>query len=157
MGVIDLLKNKGIDIIHPLLDFGANLIDSTETAIKKSDFVFCIVNQYTDKNQMFELGLARGLQKPIFMVAEDDNLLPFSISSFIYVKAKLDDINAISYNLEHFLLNTKRKKTFVGSRKTKISVSKNMPDTNTILSKIYEPNISEREILSMLENLLLNY
>lgn len=157
LGVVDLLRDKGINIIHPLLDFGVNLIDSLENAIKESDFVFCIVNQNTDKNQLFELGLARGLQKPIFLVAEDDNLLPFSINNFIYVKARIDDINAISYNLEYFLQNTKRKKTVVESKKTKVNVCENIPDINLILSKIYEPNISEYDMLSMIENLLLNY
>ncbi len=118
-GILEVMRNKCINIIHPILDFDLDIMDSIENSIKKSDFICCLLNKSTNKDQIYELGFARGLNKPIFMIVEDDMMIPFSIKNFVYVKTNAENIEAISYNLEQFLNNTNKRKYVGDSKKLK--------------------------------------
>lgn len=157
--IIELLNEKSIAFTHTLLDIDINPMDSIENAIKESDFVIFMFNQTTNTNQFYELGLAKGLQKPIFIIVEDNSLLPFCAERFMYVKANTDNIEAISYNLDLFLNNATKKRNIRKYQGNKIKTNKNdiLPDLNTLVSNIYKENLSEKYIIETIEKILSCY
>lgn len=153
-GILEVMRNKCINIIHPILDFDLDIMDSIENSIKKSDFICCLLNKSTNKDQIYELGFAKGLNKPIFMIVEDDMMIPFSIKNFVYVKTNAENIEAISYNLEQFLNNTNRRKYVGDSKKLKRNKKKNISNEEFLIEQLYEANITEEKIANIIINLL---
>jgi len=107
--LMDLLRNKGIDSFDafsaPHMD---RVLPSVEKEIRNSDFLIAVVNLGAPKpNVFYEIGFARAVKKPIFLIVEGVSMIPTLFKDLVYVKAKVDDVSAINYVLSQFLAQQK--------------------------------------------------
>ena len=119
-----LLKNKGIEVMDaaslPFSKMGYSKIIKNE--IRKSDFVFVILDSKTNPNLYFEIGLAVGLKKPIFMIVDNRVDIPFDLREIVYVKTTLDDIEKIEFALDQFLYQVPKKRRYPHKEKKKLEI-----------------------------------
>lgn len=72
--------------------------------IQRCDFVIAILNgTQNDQRILYEIGLAEGLCKPIFVIATSKRVGRFARSLFILVNAKLSERAPLSFHLDAFL------------------------------------------------------
>ena len=106
-----------------------------------------------NSNIFYEVGLARGLGKPVFLIIQDEGTLPIYLKDMVYVKASVKDLEPIAFNLDQFLLQYgKQKKT----RVTRLKRPKAMPNIEYLkkdLGKLTKQG-TEIEFLSLVTNLL---
>ena len=57
------------------------------------------------ENVLFELGIAVGCERPLFVVAELAGLIPFSLASYPYVLCAVDNTDVLRFHLNVFLKN----------------------------------------------------
>lgn len=75
-----------------------------ERAIREADFVCAVVVQGAQSgNVLFELGLARGIGRPLFVIVDDLAALPVELREVSVVRAKLSELEAIEFHLDAFL------------------------------------------------------
>jgi hypothetical protein len=84
-----------------------NIYFAVEDEIDKCDFMCAIISKKSSPNVFFEIGIARGARKPIFLIVENNEDLPTYLKDIIYVRASANDLNIIKYSLEIFLSNYK--------------------------------------------------
>ena len=61
----------------------------------------------SSQNVLFELGIAVGCVRPIFVIAELADLIPFSLSSYPHVLGAMRDHDVVRFHLGIFLKNIK--------------------------------------------------
>ncbi|MGF7119331.1 hypothetical protein J2749_002350 [Methanobacterium oryzae] len=74
-----------------------------EKEIRSSDFICAIISSDRSPAVFFEIGLAKGIGKPIFLIIEDNWDIPLDLKNFVYVKAFSKDKEAITFSLDQFL------------------------------------------------------
>lgn len=81
--VLDELNIERIDAfsVEPREKIETSII----SAILDSDFVIAILNG-TSANVLFEIGLAVGSNKSVFLLVEGNMVLPFDLKGMIYIK-----------------------------------------------------------------------
>jgi hypothetical protein len=106
--IMSLLKSKGISV-SDFYSLGVTS-DSTsvESEISKADFVIAILSYGSSQNVFYEIGLAKGLKKPIFLIVADESYVPYFLKENVYVKTDLIDSEILSYRLNQFLLEQKK-------------------------------------------------
>jgi hypothetical protein len=98
------LVNHGIEVRDAFsLPPGASIVRVIESAIREVDFVCAVVTSDISSNVIFEIGLAYGIRKPLFLLVDKESKIPSYLKEVFYVKASPDDIDAIDFNLEQFL------------------------------------------------------
>ncbi len=100
------LENRGIEVSDAysfsLRDY--RVIGRNEFRIKRSNFLIAVVSlKKPNPNVFYELGIARAMCKPIFLIIRDEGTLPMSISEMTYVRASPANIETIFYGLDKFL------------------------------------------------------
>jgi hypothetical protein len=100
------LENRGIEVSDAysfsLRDY--KLPERNEFRIKRSNFLIAVVSlKKPNPNVFYELGIARAMCKPIFLIIRDEGTLPTSISEMTYIKAPPDNLETIFYGLDKFL------------------------------------------------------
>ena len=106
--IINLFKKKGISAS----DFYSLGVSSTSTSVEseiiRANFVVAILSSlYSNQNVLYELGLARGLKKPILIIAIDDCPIPYFLKGNVYLRANLMDSDILSFKIDQFLLKQK--------------------------------------------------
>jgi len=83
---------------------GSSILDTIEAAIGRSDFV-CVVLPADTENRsvLFEMGLARGLKRPMLVFAEQGALTPSYLQGVAYARVAITDHNAVAFHLDAFL------------------------------------------------------
>ncbi len=82
----------------------SSLIVQNEMKIKKSTFFVAIISLVEpNPNVFYELGIARAMCKPTFLIIRDKGNLPTSIAEMNYVRASSANLETIFYSLDRFL------------------------------------------------------
>jgi hypothetical protein len=103
--LIDLLKRHGIQTngILSFSDSDISLSNTIEEGIRKVDFVCAFIPPKASPTIFYEVGIARGAKKPIFMIIEEKSLPDMYLHDMVYVRASIKDQNAIEFALDQFL------------------------------------------------------
>ena len=104
------------------IEYGTNLFDDIEKRMKDSDFIVAVISDESPY-VLFELGLAFGLGKPVFIILTGDKKLIPSDIPFTYVKYKPDDLDSFKFSFETFIESILSKKK-IGRKKQKINDKK---------------------------------
>jgi len=103
--------NVRVSSLEDLSPAGLNFVSVIEKQIKDADFLCVVLDRKAQNaNPLFELGLAVGLNKPVFIVAENRNDAPAALSSFPIVQSTADNEEVLKFHLNMFLQNLKRSK-----------------------------------------------
>ncbi len=153
----NILNENHIDIADLSFEPGLSINQLIEKLIKSSDFVCAMINKNFTQNNYFELGLARGMNKPIFIIYEPDIDIPHTLKEFPNIKANENDYDAISFNLNVFIdnLNIKNKTKKISEQKRIPKVDKKF-NYNQFINKIYQIE-NESEIIENIEHFLSNF
>jgi hypothetical protein len=79
------------------------IANSIESAIRGVDFICGIITPESSYNVLFEIGLAFGAKKPLFLIVDKEAKLPAILRDILYVRASPTDINALQFNIDNFL------------------------------------------------------
>lgn len=100
-----LLKEKGIDAHDAFsIPYADTMQPIVEKEINNSDFVIAVVSlKDLSPNVFYEIGFARATKKPIFVIIQDEGLVPSLLEDLVYVRASVNDLQSIDYVLTQFL------------------------------------------------------
>ena len=117
--LIGLLKRHGIETDDTLSfsDLNISLSNTIEEGIRKADFVCAFIPSNAPPNIFYEIGIARGAKKPIFMIIEEKSLSDIYLQDMVYVMASIDDENAIEFALDQFLAKYRQISKRIPSKK----------------------------------------
>jgi hypothetical protein len=106
-----LLKERNIKTYDPSqISLTEYISSSVQKEIRNSDFVIAIVSFKEAKpNIFYELGLARGAGKPVFLIIQDDGPIPVDLTDMVYVRTTLGNHLAIAFALDQFISKYKHK------------------------------------------------
>ncbi len=100
--LLEARKIRVTDSLHiPVSKISASM--AIEKEIRSSDFICAIISSDRSPSVFFEIGLAKGIGKPIFLIIEDNIDIPLNLKNFVYVKAFSKDKEAITFSLDQFL------------------------------------------------------
>ncbi len=105
-----LLRNNvsPIDIFD--ISPGDNITTVIEDKIKKSDMFLAVITNVSP-NVFYEIGIAKGLNKPIFIVfSKELNIYPSFLNEFLYVRANSSDYDNIDFAFKQFVKNQSKQK-----------------------------------------------
>jgi hypothetical protein len=88
---------------------GISVVESTERAIRESDLVIGLIGLQSPQWLFFELGIAKGLGKPILLVvspASGQEHVPAMLTGTLYVRADPANRQAIGFALDQLLAAT---------------------------------------------------
>lgn len=123
-----ILADSHIFSVNPTesLEYGTSVLQIITRQIKDSDFIIAVFDEST--NVSFEIGLAMGTKKPVFLIIPDkdeSNLPPF-ISAVTYTLAKPTDYEKIKFSFDLFLkkLSSLEKISYQTPHKEKVHTEK---------------------------------
>lgn len=79
-----------------------NIANEIIKKIKKSDFIFAILNGDKLNNVYIEIGIAIGSAKPLFLITDDTSKIPEPLKNKVYAFTESLDINKINYPFRAF-------------------------------------------------------
>jgi hypothetical protein len=103
--LMKLLEEYGVQISSSMNTNLKNICFAVDDEISECSFICAIISKNTSSNVIFEIGLARGAKKPLFLIVESEEDLPSCLRDIIYIRAAANDIEKIRYPLEMFLNN----------------------------------------------------
>jgi nucleoside 2-deoxyribosyltransferase len=120
------------------LEYGDNMVTTIRRQIQDSDFIVVVLDDST--NVSFELGMAIGVKKPIFILLPSSNeTLPLYVAEQTYTIAEPTDYEKINYSFQFFLDN----------------LSKNLKverKTQRISRKIIKGKLISKDLVDSLKN-----
>lgn len=139
---------------HNFYDFsvGSSFSDLIKRKIRESDFVLALISE-SNQNVLFELGVAQGLNKPMFLLVKKGVKLPFYLEDKLYYQTDWDrDTDLIELSLKNYIDDISRKSS---KRKSKSLSDKNLTidETNDFIIKLRKLREESKEV--DLTNLLL--
>jgi hypothetical protein len=112
------------------------------------DFVVGLLEDHNSReNVLFELGVAVGLNKPLFLLVPPGTVTNFALLSHPHVKTQLDDADAIAFHLRQFLRNLRKRRqrlAKVSSHQVKIA-DLVPPWVDSLMSRVASLNESQLE------------
>lgn len=133
-----LLRNdvKPIDIFD--ISIEGDIINEIQYKIKRCDMFVAIITNISP-NVFYEIGIAKGLNKPIFIVlAKDLNIYPSFLNDFLYVKANLNDEENIDFAFKQLLKNQRKQKSKVNKK-----IKRHSNDTQINLPRSWKSKLKE--------------
>lgn len=118
---------------------GMAISEAIYTAINDSDIVIAVITK-SSSNVLFELGLAIGLGKEVVLLVDDSDYIPADLHGRLYIKINENLKENLTLPL-HFLVDKKRKKTYVDYTKFYLSGVKDIDisiSENAYLEKLEE-------------------
>jgi hypothetical protein len=101
-------------------EYGENLLTTIRRQMQDCDFIVAVLDEST--NVSFELGMAIGLKKPIFILVPSKNeALPIYVSEQTYTIAEPSDYDKITYSFRLFLENLSKHHQKSERKRTKFS------------------------------------
>lgn len=113
------------------LDINENVYASTAKMISEADFVLAILNG-TSPNVLFEIGIAVGINKPIFVLVGENSVLPFDLKGMTYININHNLKENLELPLKYFSESLHKEKEFI------------YPDNKTIKIDIDEKEFFEK-------------
>ncbi len=134
---------------HNCYDFsiGTSFSDLMKRKIRESDFVLALLDE-KNQNVLFELGVAEGLNKPIFLLVKKSVKLPFYLEGKMYFQIDWDkESNLLELSLKNYLSDIKKKSTRY-QKKNIISPKPNLTidETNEFLIRVKHLREKSNEI-----------
>ncbi|WP_145050753.1 toll/interleukin-1 receptor domain-containing protein [Paenibacillus xylanexedens] len=117
-----ILLHNGVDPIDAFdISIEDSVLDEIQYKIKKCDIFVAIVTNFSPK-VFYEIGIAKGLNKSIFVVLSKDlNVYPSFLNDFLYVKANLNDEENIDFAFKQLLKNQSKQRSKANKKKKKYS------------------------------------
>jgi hypothetical protein len=123
--------------IGELVPAGVTSADVVRTDLERTDFVCGVLSaSFANENVLFDLGLAIGLGKPVFIIAEGSRLIPSSLASYPFLIAKIDETKPIAFHLKYFLKNLSRKSPRVAARYNPPTLSTSRRSRKSLQSRV---------------------
>jgi hypothetical protein len=109
--LLSVLGDHGILMRYALslLPGTGTILGRIDSAIRDADFVCAVISPQISPNVLFEIGLAYGARKPLFLIVDKEADLPDALKDIFYVRASPSDVEAIGFNLDHFLKHSTRR------------------------------------------------
>lgn len=112
--LIKILEEYNIEYYSPLTTInlsGLNIQAKIRNEIKNADFIIAIMSD-NKQNVIYEIGLAHGMNKNVFVIIPDKSKPPSDITDTLYLRTDLRNTESIKFALDPFLksLDSKRKK-----------------------------------------------
>ena len=114
-----VLERAGVDWQWARSDLGASerLLGDLRKIVRGVDFVVGVLfGHQEDSNTVFELGVAVGAAKPLLVVVTSDAALPINLQSVPYLRASLQDEQALSFHLDLLFRTMKLANAYPTSR-----------------------------------------
>lgn len=100
----------------------ASILSTIWTAIQQSDFVCVVLPERSEnRNVLFEMGLATGLNRPLLIFAPRTALVPLDLQGVAYARTDLTDEDAVGFHLDAFLRYAYRKSLMTSTPASKKS------------------------------------
>src|SRR5258708_24967803 len=101
-----VLTEKGIDWkdVADLPAVATSLSEAVKQTIAAADFVLAVLSTDLNPNVLYEVGVATGVGKPVFVVAPQKLELPADLSGTITWRINLRDKGAVSFALDQSLI-----------------------------------------------------
>lgn len=106
--IADMLAARGVATLSAnTIALGASIRDEILRSIAAADFVVVLLTDYGAQNAIFELGVARGMNKPLLVVTSS-GVLPSDLQGIVYRSLpSLDRIGEVAVDIDRFLRNAK--------------------------------------------------
>jgi hypothetical protein len=143
--LINGLGNHGWEtyVLSDVAELGASLSHSLLEAISSADVVVGLLEDpERSSNTLYELGIARGLQKPVMVVAAVDAQVPSDLISHLQVRAEPGNAEAIALGLEHL---SRYKESSEPTAILGASSSKPLGEYSQVLIDQYSPRLPEAQ------------
>jgi hypothetical protein len=117
-----ILTENNVYYVSPVdsLEYGDNMVTTIRRQIQDSDFIVAVLDDST--NVSFELGMAIGVKKPIFILLPTNNeSLPVYVAEQTYTIAEPTDYEKINYSFQFFLDNLSKRYQKVERKTQRIS------------------------------------
>ncbi len=88
---------------------GQAIVPMLESWLRNTSFVCAVLPAARSANIFFEIGLAQGLGRPVFIIAEEGAEIPISVQLLPHLIASLDDGESIRFHLEAFIASLHRR------------------------------------------------
>ncbi|MFE7582179.1 hypothetical protein ACFU5Y_11525 [Streptomyces gardneri] len=96
------LKRRGVDpyVLSDVAPLGASIAQSLQQAIVQAETVLVVLgNPALSQSTLFEAGVAVGMGKRVVVIADPDQDTPPDLDGLLTVRARPDDVEAVSYAL----------------------------------------------------------
>lgn len=129
---------------------GTTFPNLTRQKIQESDFIIAVL-QSENANVLFELGVAEGLKKPIFILVDKGYNVPFFLDTKFYYQTNFKDLLLVELALKNFIQDIGSKKRSISKREETNTLS--VDETTNTLVRIsnLRRNPDEREIFSLIK------
>lgn len=152
-GIRRLLEKRNLEVYDTVttLTLGLSVVSSIKDKIDKADFVVAVISLKTPRpNVFFELGMAYGTRKPVFLVIQDEGPVPADLEDMFYVRTSLENLKVIAFSLDQFLA-----KYEYPSRKPRFALKEGVREHGSLESLQEEiENVAERGSGAELESRL---
>jgi predicted nucleotide-binding protein len=101
--LLAMLHDRGAAgyVLSDVARLGDSILQGLQAAIATADRVLVVLaRDESSVNCAFEAGMAAALGKPLIIVADPDVPVPPDIAGFLTIKARVDDIRAITFALD---------------------------------------------------------
>jgi len=100
-----LLESRGIKV-RDMLSVPISKVSISKTIEKEihsSDFLCAVIPSKAPPSIFYEVGLARGARKPIFLIFEEKGVMPSDLQDVVYVRTSIKGQKVIEFALDQFL------------------------------------------------------
>ena len=97
------LRRRGVSpyVLSDVAPLGASIMQSLQQAIDTADFVLVVLGTAESRqNVLFEAGMAVGRGKPVVVIADPGEAPPPDLAGLLTIRARPDDLPAISFALD---------------------------------------------------------
>lgn len=97
------LRRRGVSpyVLSDVAPLGASIMQSLRQAIDTADFVLVVLGTAESRqNVLFEAGMAVGRGKPVVVIADPGEAPPPDLAGLLTIRARPDDLPAISFALD---------------------------------------------------------
>jgi hypothetical protein len=137
---------------HNFYDFsvGTSFSDLIKRKIRESDFVLALIND-NNQNVLFELGVAQGLNKPMFLLVKKDVKLPFYLEDKLYFQTDWDkDTDLIELSLKNYIDDISKKTSKVKKQTKGFNLTIDETNDFVIQIKKFRKEIKEADLINLL-------
>jgi hypothetical protein len=129
---------------------GESLPGAISRRLQRADFVCAVLprDAVAAGNVLFELGIAAGLGRPVFIISEKGSVIPVGLQAYPFVEADLGDTDAIRFHLQVFLTNIARSVNAALSSPRPLTGGSKLSSTRAsqLLYRAADPKLSTRDL-----------